>query len=203
MNREQLAEKAKQYAGSVDEARWALAELALQAKTDGTVKEWAEVIGHVVRRSDRTVREWAQVAEFRQALGIALDLPISFYARALRAVDKVSAETLVELMDTAAAEGVTLETFGGQLDELCKPPDANQPLTRKQLEAWAAAWKAAAKRWRSLALVQQRQAGHYPTRTELAVAMARTLEIRQAQKAGEKIDQALGATVMQELPFGR
>src|SRR5687768_2354821 len=123
MNKNELAEKAKQYAGDIDGARWLLAELALTAKGEDTIPEWAEVIGQAVNRHARTVREWAQVAAFRDALGVAIPLQFSFYARAMRAITKLKTERIVELMDTAAAEGVTLEAFSALLDDLCKPPD--------------------------------------------------------------------------------
>lgn len=150
MNKEQLAEKAKQYAGSVDEARWQLAELASRAKSEGEVEEWAEVIGHVVRRKPRTIYEWAQCADFRNALGVAISLPYSFYARAMRAVTKLKTEHLVELMDTAAVEAVTLEAFSALLDDLCKPPDEekepeDEPMAEPDLTP-AQQWRAIAER---------------------------------------------------------
>lgn len=159
MNKEELAEKAKQYAGGVDDARWALAELALQAKSEGVVEEWAEVIGHVVRRKPRTIYEWAQCADFRNALGVAIALPYSFYARAMRAVTKLKTEHLVELMDTAAVEGVTLEAFSALLDDLCKvddedEPDEDEPMEEPELTL--------AQQWRAIAARLEEQAAGQP-----------------------------------------
>lgn len=150
MNKNELAEKAKQYAGDIDGARWLLAELALSAKIEDAIPEWAEVIGQAVNRHARTVREWAQVAAFRDALGVAIPLQFSFYARAMRAVTKLKTERIVELMDTAAAEGVTLEAFSALLDDLCKADDDDEPEEDEPMEepelTPAQQWRAIAER---------------------------------------------------------
>lgn len=154
MNADDLASKAKTYAGAIDENRWALAGLASEAKREN-VPQWAEIISHIVRRAPRTIRQWSQVYEFRDALGTAIDLPISFFSRAMRAVTKLKTEHLVELMDTAAAEGVTLEAFSALLDDLCKPPDEekepeDEPMAEPELTP--------AQQWRAIAAQLELQA---------------------------------------------
>jgi hypothetical protein len=111
-------------AGSIDASRWALAELALDAKQD-EYKDWADRIAHhvKVRRKVRTVRDWALAADFRRSLaGARPDLVISFYLAALKFFDKVDGDAIIELMRTAEAEGVTLEDFTNELREMAGVP---------------------------------------------------------------------------------
>lgn len=163
----ELAERAAGLDAGIDGCRWQLGGLASEAKKD-QLPDWAEIIGQAISRKPRTVREYALTYEFRSALGTAIDLKFSFYARALRAIDQVPADKIIELMQTAKAEGATLEAFGALLDSLkAKPADD------------------AAKRWRKWRDKLSEDADHMP---ELAVELvaplreaARLLEVA-AQK---------------------
>lgn len=110
----ELAEKAAAISGSIEERRWALAELAQSARA---VPNYDAIIGAKARRSPRTVREWALVAEFRRSLPRHYDVPFSFYAAVVRKADKLSADDIVNALETAEAGGDTLEAFRAMLTD--------------------------------------------------------------------------------------
>jgi hypothetical protein len=150
VNRFELAQRTVKLAGDLDGNRWALAELAAEAKA-AAVPEWAEIMALAVRRQPRTTREWAQAAEFRHAIGVRVNLPYSFYAKAMRYADRLDAAALVELLQTFAAEkGASFELFGAELATLAGRVRPEPPMTLEQARAWAAAWKRAAKRYRGV-----------------------------------------------------
>lgn len=120
MNAHDILREVDKLAGSIDANRWALAQLAAQAR-DAGVRDYAEVIGRhkKVARSPWTVRHWARVADFRNRLPKQeFDLPFSAYERCARFADKLPLETLHEALETAAAENVSVEELGKFLSEM-------------------------------------------------------------------------------------
>ena len=92
-------------AGSLEEKRWQLAALAAKAKHEG-LAGWAETMAsnRHVRRQARTVREWAQGYELYEALPQRYDLPLTFYTRAARYLDKLSEEVIMQALQVAVDE---------------------------------------------------------------------------------------------------
>lgn len=115
-------------AAGIDNQRWLLADLAAECKRD-KYPHWADKIGHhpEVGRNHKTVRQWAQVAEFRHSVGDAIKLPFSHYALALRFLDKLPPARVVELMQTAQAEGVHYEEFRAELRTQAGRPVQHPP----------------------------------------------------------------------------
>lgn len=107
--------------GTINERRWFLAELAAQAR-DEKMPLWAERMALCpnVMVAKRTVYEWAATADFRKQVG-EYAVPFSFYSRAVRYTNRMPIERLREVMETAAAEGVTIDMFIDLLDDDAGP----------------------------------------------------------------------------------
>ena len=121
LTQKSLAALARKLCHSVDDARWALAELAAQAKAEG-VPGWAEIIGVECRREPRTVRAWAVTWEWTDQPGDkdwTEWLTYSFYEVGARYADLLGDTVILNLMSEFNANpGATLEAFRAELATL-------------------------------------------------------------------------------------
>lgn len=119
----QLAKAAESIGGDIDQRRFALADLALEARRQ-KVENWAEVIAQCpsVRRKKRTVEEWAQAAEFRARLSKDYRLPFSFFVLMSRAYDLLPHEVIEDMMTEAESDNATLEQTRALLHDIIRPP---------------------------------------------------------------------------------
>ena len=123
LTQKSLAALTRRLSGNIDSARFALAELAAQAKAEG-VPGWAEIIGVECRRAPRTVMAWAATWEWCASVNVyevdwARHLPYSFYETAARYSEKLGNDKLLELLLVYHGEGgATLESFRAELSIL-------------------------------------------------------------------------------------
>ena len=112
-------------AGSLEEKRWQLADLAWRARMEG-LPGWAEIMGSrpMVSRTRRTVEEWAHCADLRAQLSREYRLPFSAYAALARKVEVLGLEKAEEVLELAETEGMTVEALQIFVSELIKktPP---------------------------------------------------------------------------------
>jgi len=122
MNPQSYAAAIDGIAGSLEEKRWQLADLARAAREEG-LKDWAELMAQrpLVSRAKRTVQEWARCADFRTGLSREYQLPFSIYAAVARKVEALGIEKAEEIMDLAQAEQMTVETVQAFVSTLVKP----------------------------------------------------------------------------------
>ena len=116
-----LALQARKLSGDIDSARWALAELAAQAKAEH-VSGWDNIISIECRRAPRTVMAWAVTWEWCESADIAgfmTRLPYSFYETASNYSKRIGNDKLLELLLVYHGEGgATLESFRAELSAL-------------------------------------------------------------------------------------
>ena len=113
-------------AGSIDDARWTLAELAHTAREQG-LQDWAEMMGQhpKVRRSPFRVRHWAQVQAFRIAVNgnVPEGLTFSHWETLTTYAARIPPVQLLDAAAEIAAEGGTVEQLRGLLAGLVESPD--------------------------------------------------------------------------------
>jgi hypothetical protein len=117
-----LAIEARKLSRDIDGARWALAELASQAKAE-RVPGWAEIIGAECRRQPRTVMAWAATVEWSVTINRAWreELPYTFHEVAARYVDRVDESDILHLMNEYAVNPAeTIESFRAELAEMAE-----------------------------------------------------------------------------------
>jgi len=136
-----IANRADNISGSIDDCRRALAELALEAKEKGP-EEWADIIANRprIRRSVRTIRDYAVTAEFCRAIGGTVwvngqpkivwlfDLPYSFYSRAASMIDRLNVETIIEELKIAAESDTKYEMFSLTLNDAAEIENPKKPI---------------------------------------------------------------------------
>jgi len=136
-----LALQARKLSGDIDGARWALAELAAQAQAEG-VPGWAEIIGAECKRQPDTVEKWAHTWKWAgdNRVGGYVDtgkLPYSFFECAAKKADRLSLDTLIELLQTYERQpGTTYESFRAQLSTMTGG-DGSARAQSMICEAWA------------------------------------------------------------------
>lgn len=123
LTQKSLALRARKLSLDIDGARWALAELAAQAKSEG-VPGWAEIIGAECRRQPRTVMAWARTREWCDEWRVMgqVDgdkLTYSFFECAANKSEALNLDILIELLQTYEhSPGATLESFRAELAAL-------------------------------------------------------------------------------------
>lgn len=156
----------------IDDNRWKVAELAWDCK-QAEYPQWPQIIGRHprIRRAERTIRDYALTAEFRDAIGHVeyvdeqqrrYPLPYSFYAEALRYLDRLPTDTIKELMETAAAEKVGLEEFRAELKTQAGAPEPDP----------AKKWRKASENYYSEASKRGGKVGDHLSNAALALGLA-------------------------------
>lgn len=122
-------------AGSIEEKRWLLAELAAQAKQEG-LEGWAETMAtnSHVRRKPRTIRAWAQAFELREALPVKYDLDLTYFTRAVAYLDRLPEETIMSAMQDAVDNpDTTIEDYAAYLSGQTPKPEPEPVSLREAL----------------------------------------------------------------------
>lgn len=120
----EYATQAHKLSGSLDANRWALAELAAEAKFDG-VNNYARIMAEVVGRSDKTIYEWIAILMFQKTLPRKRCIKFGHYSVLYRVSDRLSSDKILDLIDHAAEHNISQESLREMVADELQGDDVN------------------------------------------------------------------------------